>query len=177
MKITTLFLFVLIFCLHAENTNSQNVRVTIKQSNAELENVLNDIEKQTDYFFVYNKYVNVNRKVSLDLNKRPLEEVLEHLFKGTDVKYAVDGAYIILSPQNTMNNSTSLITQQGRKVSGMVKDMNGEPIIGANIIEKGTTNGVITDISGAFNMNVPEGAVFLYRISFQRSESGKRYLF
>lgn len=159
MKITTLFLFVLIFCLHAENTNSQNVRVTLKQSNAELENVLSDIEKQTDYFFVYNKYVNVNRKVSLDLNKRPLEEVLEHLFKGTDVKYAVDGAYIILSPQNTMNNSTSLITQQGRKVSGMVKDMNGEPIIGANIIEKGTTNGVITDISGAFNMNVPEGAV------------------
>ena len=61
MKITTLFLFVLIFCLHAENTNSQNVRVTVKQNNVELGNVLSLIENQTDYLFIYDKYVNVNR--------------------------------------------------------------------------------------------------------------------
>lgn len=57
----------LIFCLHAENTNSQNVRVTVKHDNIELQTVLNEIEKQTDYLFVYDKYVNVNRKVSLNL--------------------------------------------------------------------------------------------------------------
>ena len=158
MKITTLFLFVLIFCLHAENTNSQNVRVTIKKSNAELENILSDIEKQTDYFFVYNKYVNVNRKVSLNLNKRPLEEVLDQLFNGTEVKYTVDGAYIILSPRQGGGDAVAGVAQQSRRITGNVKDATGESVIGANIIEVGTTNGVVTDIDGAFSINVQEGA-------------------
>lgn len=69
MKITTLLLFVFMFCLYAENSSSQNVNVTIKRSNTELENVLNEIEKQTDYLFIYNKHVNVNRKVSVNLKK------------------------------------------------------------------------------------------------------------
>ena len=82
MRITTLLLFVFIFCMHAENSNSQNVNVTIKRSNTELENVLNDIEKQTDYLFIYNKFVNVDRKVSVNLKKASLEEVLANLFAG-----------------------------------------------------------------------------------------------
>ena len=93
MRITTLLLFVFIFCMHAENSSSQNVNVTIKRSNTELENVLNDIEKQTDYLFIYNKFVNVDRKVSVNLKKASLEEVLANLFAGTDVKYSVDGSY------------------------------------------------------------------------------------
>lgn len=50
MKITTLLLFMFIFCLHAENSNSQNISVTIQENDARLENVLNEIEKQTDYY-------------------------------------------------------------------------------------------------------------------------------
>lgn len=71
MRITTLLLFVFIFCMHAENSSSQNANVTIKRSNTTLENVLNDIEKQTDFLFIYNKFVNVDRKVSVNL-KKPL---------------------------------------------------------------------------------------------------------
>lgn len=86
-----------IFCLHAENSNSQNISVTIQENDARLENVLNEIEKQTDYLFIYNKYVNVNRKVSIDLNKSSLEEALKNLFDGTNVKYSFDGSYILLT--------------------------------------------------------------------------------
>lgn len=99
MKITTLLLFMFIFCLHAENSNSQNISVTIQENDARLENVLNEIEKQTDYLFIYNKYVNVNRKVSIDLNKSSLEEALKNLFDGTNVKYSFDGSYILLTPK------------------------------------------------------------------------------
>lgn len=160
MKITGLFLFILIFCLHAENTNSQNIRVTIKQTNAELEDVLNVIEKQTDYLFVYNKYVNVDRKVSVNLNKRPLAEVLKSLFEGTDIKYTIDGAYIILSAQKESSDDTpSAISQQGRRITGVVKDESGEPVIGANIIEKGSSNGVISDVDGKFYISVSANAV------------------
>ena len=160
MKITSLFLFMLIFCLHAENMNSQNVRITVKQTNTELEDVLNIIEKQTDYLFVYNKYVNVNRKVSVELNKRPLTEVLGYLFEGTDITYKVDGSYIILSAKGSSSDYTE-INQQSRIITGTVIDEYGEPIIGANVIEKGTTNGTITGLDGDFVLEIPENVTLV----------------
>lgn len=77
MKITTLLLFMFIFCLHAENSNSQNVSVTIHKNDVRLENVLNEIEKQTDYLFVYNKNVDVDCNVSVFFSKLDLQEALK----------------------------------------------------------------------------------------------------
>lgn len=152
MKITTLLLFVFIFCLRAEHSSSQNVNVTIKRSNTELEKVLNDIEKQTDYLFIYNDYVNVNRKVSVNLKKAPLKEVLVNLFEGTDVKYSIDDSYILLSAGGT-RTTIPLATQQGKTISGVVTDSNGEPIIGANVVGKGSKSiGTVTDIDGKFTL-------------------------
>lgn len=171
MKITTLFLFVLIFCMHAENTNSQNVRVTVKQNNVELQNILSTIEKQTDYLFVYDKYVNVTRKVSVNSNKRPLGEVLEQLFGGTDVKYVVDGAYIVLSSKEKLSVDVNPIIQQGKNITGVVRDARGEPIIGANVVEKGTTNGTITDIDGNFSFQVnPNATLVISYIGYVSTE-------
>ena len=80
MKITTLLLFMFIFCLHAENSNSQNVSVTIHKNDVRLENVLNEIEKQTDYLFVYNKNVDVDCNVSVFFSKLDLQEALKNIF-------------------------------------------------------------------------------------------------
>ena len=161
MRITTLLLFVFIFCMHAENSSSQNVNVTIKRSNTELENVLNDIEKQTDYLFIYNKFVNVDRKVSVNLKKASLEEVLANLFAGTDVKYSVDGSYILLSAGGT-TTTISLSAQQGKMVSGVITDINGEPIIGANVIEKDSESvGTVTDVDGKFTLALDKPAATL----------------
>lgn len=160
MKITTFLLSVFIFCLHAESTNSQNIKVTINTSNATLENVLNDIEKQTDYLFIYNKLVDVNRKVSVHLNKKPLKEALHDLFEGTDVNYSVDGTYIVLSAsQNTPDNSAM---QQAKTITGVISDRDGQPIIGANIVEKGSKSiGTITDIDGKFSLRLSNGSTDL----------------
>ncbi len=162
MKIFGICLFALGFCLHAENSNSQNVRVTMRQNDITLREVLNDIEKQTDYLFVYDKRVNVNHRVSVNSTDRPLEEVLTRLFENTNITYNVDGTYIILSPKNTSVSATSLISiaqQDGKTVTGIVKDVNGESIIGANVVEKGTTNGTITDMDGKFTITVSKGAI------------------
>jgi TonB-linked SusC/RagA family outer membrane protein len=123
----------------------------------ELEKVLNEIEKQTDFLFVYNNHVNVNRKVSVNLNRASLEKTLDNLFKGTDVKYSIDGTYILLSTKDVITKSPSSFTtivQQKRTVTGKVVDEKGEPIIGANVVEKGTTNGIITDVDGNFSIAV-----------------------
>jgi len=158
MKITTLLLFVSAFCLFAENTHSQNTKVTINQRNTQLENVLDEIETQTNYLFVYNKHVDVNRKVSIRETNVSLENLLESLFEGTNVSYAVEGSYIILSSKD----STPDVTQQKRTITGTVIDTSGEPVIGANIVEKGNNaNGVITNIDGEFSFNAVEDAVLL----------------
>lgn len=171
MKLTTVCSFALAFSLYAGNSNSQNIKVTVKQNNAELRDVLNTIEKQTDYLFVYDKYVDVNRKVSVNSKKRPLEEVLGELFGETGIKYTVDGAYIVLSPNSKSENSIALISQQDRQITGIVKDATGEPVIGANVVEKGTTNGTITDVEGRFSLSVaPNATLIISYIGYVSSE-------
>lgn len=65
MRITTFLLLVCVFCSFAENTHSQNARVSITKSNAQLEDILNEIESQTDYLFIYNNQVDINKKLSI----------------------------------------------------------------------------------------------------------------
>lgn len=171
MKLTTVCSFALAFSLYAGNSNSQNIKVTVKQNNAELRDVLNTIEKQTDYLFVYDKYVDVNRKVSVNSKKRPLEEVLGELFGETGIKYTVDGAYIVLSPNSKSESSIALISQQNRQITGIVKDATGEPVIGANVVEKGTTNGTITDVEGRFSLSVaPNATLIISYIGYTSTE-------
>jgi len=162
MKISFFLLFLFVFCLSAENTNSQNVNVTLKSNNMELEQILGQIEKQTDFLFVYNNHVNVTRKVSVNLKNVPLYKVLNNLFEGTDVKYAFDGTYILLSTKNAVTkvSASSAVAQQRHTVTGKIVDSRSEPVIGANVVVKGTTNGTMSDVDGKFSLtNVNKGDI------------------
>lgn len=149
MRITTFLLLVCVFCSYAANSNSQNARVSINKNNAQLDEVLNEIESQTDYLFVYNNQVNVNRKVSVRVKQKPVSKVLDDLFEDSGVQYAMEGSHIVLSKQEA---PVANATQQAKNIAGTVLDNNGEPIIGANVIVKGTTNGTITDMDGNFSI-------------------------
>ena len=84
---------------------------------------------------------------------------MKELFKGTSVKYEVDGNHVILTP------GADVLQQLERKVTGVVRDATGEPVIGANVVVKGNeTQGTITDVDGKFALEVSED-VILY-ISF-----------
>jgi TonB-linked SusC/RagA family outer membrane protein len=144
-----------ILCAYAENTLSQNARVNINKKNVQLDEILADIESQTDYLFIYNNYVNVNRRASIKAKGQPVSEVLKNLLADTDVNYVMEGTHILLSKK-----AAPVVQQEeGRPVSGTVTDINGEPVIGANVVEKGTANGVITDVNGRFNLRVLPNAI------------------
>lgn len=149
MRITTFLLLVCVFCSYAANSNSQNARVSINKNNAQLDEVLNEIESQTDYLFVYNNQVNVNRKVSVKVKQKPVSKVLDDLFEDSGVQYAMEGSHIVLSKQEAPITSAA---QQAKNITGTVLDNSGEPIIGANVVVKGTTNGTITDMDGNFSI-------------------------
>lgn len=156
MKITTFLLLSCVFCSFAENTHSQNARVNINKKNVQLEKILNEIEHQTDYLFIYNNQVNVNKKVSLKAKNKPVAKVLEELLADSGIAYTVEGNHIVLGKQ-----STTAAPQQNGTIKGKVIDTNGDAVIGANIVEKGTTNGTTTDVDGNFSINASSGSTLV----------------
>lgn len=166
MKLTFITLFLSTTGMFA-SVNSQNTRVNIHVNNANTQIVLNEIEKQTDYLFVYDtKEIDLNRKVSVEAQNKTVADVLSSVFTQTDISYAMEGNNIML-----MRKNTSVTQQSNRRITGVVKDAIGEPIIGANIVEKGTTNGIITDINGNFSLMVSENAILqISYIGYQTQE-------
>lgn len=160
LKTTAILFLACSIYIEAEVVNTQNMRITLNRNNVKLENVLSDIESQTKMLFIYNKGVNVDKMVSLRVKNTSLEDVLYRLF-GNAVSYKVEGSYIVLSPK-TMEKNSSL--QTTKIIKGIIADESGEPIIGANIIEKGTQNGTISDADGHFTLEIKNNATLI--ISF-----------
>ncbi len=138
---------------HATSTQSQNQLITIKKSNVDLLNIMGDIEAQSSYLFVYDKNVNVRRSTSINVVKKPLNEVLSNLFGNTDVRFTVEGSYIVLSPAK--REEAKMVGQVSVKVTGVITDTNNEPIPGAIVMVKGTNIGAVTDMDGKYAIEVP----------------------
>lgn len=157
MKLGTLMSVVLVSQLHAENVFSQNEAISVSMKNVTVGQVLDQIEKNSDYTFIFtDKSVDTKRKVNIDVDGKSLDEALTLLFSGTGVEYKIVSNQVILSKSDS--NSTKS-AQQARLVKGVVVDANGDPVIGANVVEKGTTNGTITDMDGKFSLSVGKGAI------------------
>lgn len=157
MKITVLALFIFAGTAFATESYSQAMKVTVMADNIPMAKVINEIEKQTDYLFVYDvNEVNLKQNVKLNAQNKSVADVLNIMFKGTNIHYAMKGTNIML--MKGINNEISL--QQIHKITGIVKDENGEPIIGANVsVKNQKTIGAITDMNGRFTIDVPVNVV------------------
>lgn len=140
----------LVCCLFAGTASAQSVPVTLRVSDAPLEQVLSAIEKQTTYLFVYDKNVDVACRVSIDVKDTPLNNVLNTLFQSSDIAYAVKNTSIVLSQKAPAAQPGQPVT-----VTGKVVDASGMPVIGAAVIVKGTTIGTSTGVDGDFSLQVP----------------------
>lgn len=159
MKITLFLLFFVAFQAYSENGFSQSAKISIPRSNLKVSELLSKIESQTEYLFVYNKKnVDTKRMVTVHADNESVSEVLHKAFEGTNIKYVMEGYNIVL----TKNNEESAPTQQNKiNVKGIITDSKGEPIIGANVLEQGTTNGTISDMDGNFSLEVPADATLV----------------
>ncbi len=93
---------------------------------------------------------------------KSIREVLDNLSTQLGLNYSQKGSYIVLSSYKVKETSIPVVAQQKKTITGVVTDDLGEPIIGANVIEKGTTNGIITDINGKFTLDIAPGAVIQF---------------
>lgn len=155
MKLTALSLM-LSLSAFAANVDAQQVSVTV--SNAKVKTVLNSISDQTGLSLAYSaQVVDLNRKVSLNFVNTEVSEVLNAMFGNTAIGYEIKDGKIYLF--KAAERTTALANQQKKIITGTVVDPNGEAVIGANVLVKGTTNGTITDMDGKFSLEVPEGAM------------------
>ena len=162
MRITSVLLAGFLFQAHAEASYSQSARISIEMNNATVEEVLNEIEAKSEFYFLYNnKLINVDRRVSVDVDAENIESVLQNLFKGTDVVYRIADKQIVLSRKDLAQNTAIDGIQQSKVVTGTVVDPTGMPVIGANIMVKGTTNGTITDMDGNFSLEADKDAILV----------------
>lgn len=133
-------------------TSAQTGTVTVKLRNASVKELFSAIEKQTFYRFSYrDAEIKGRGNVSISATNRELKQLLEGELSKLGLKYAVSGNKIIVTPVAAAPSA------QPKKVTGKVVDANGEPVIGATVIEDGTSNGTVTDFDGSFSLNIPEG--------------------
>lgn len=150
MKLAFVSIFIFASGIFATEATSQTAKVSIVAKNISTQDLMLEIEKQTDYLFVYNKNeVNLNRKVTIQATNQTVAEVLNKAFNQTDVIYAMEGSNIMLMKKET-NNTTPFTQQKERTITGVITDEKGQAIIGANVSVKGTSNGTITDVDGNF---------------------------
>lgn len=156
-------LFFLLTCglpamVHARDV--QKASYSIKIENKSIKEAIGIIQQKTGCIFFYQNDVLDNRKrVNLRTEKLSLEAVLEQLFANTDNTYVLDGNQVFVKKRTTPAKGKQE-NQQKKEVtiSGVVIDAQQTPAIGASVMEKGTSNGVVTDIDGSFRLTVKENA-------------------
>ena len=156
MKLTC-FMIILFVCQSMASSYAQSTRIDLNIRQSSLKQVFKEIESKTEFTFFYNdEVINLDRVVNVQAKKEIIESILDDVL--TDCTYKIENKNILLIPKR-LDSQNPVAQQDKRQISGTVTDERGEPIIGANVIEKGSTNGVITDLDGNFALSLSDDAV------------------
>lgn len=154
MKLTTIL--ILAACLHTSAKGVAQQTITFSGKEVSLENVFNAIKKQTNYRFFFNTDMLQNAsKVTLEVKNAQIEQVMNMALKDQPLTFTIKGRtiFIMKKPEEEKKSVQMAPTGDPITVSGRVTDENGEPLIGANVKVKGSSNGVTTDAQGRFTLN------------------------
>lgn len=158
MKLSVVLLFCFVGVLSANEGYAQKTILNITMEDKSINEVLNEIEKRTEFTFFYNnKQVDVHRRISVNVRQENVFSVLKQIFDGTNITYQVLDKSIILADKTLSGDAFA--TQQNGKFKGTIVSASGDPIIGANILVQGASTGTISDVDGNFSLNANKGDV------------------
>ncbi len=164
MKLTVVFLIAFSLQISA-SVYSQTTKLSLNVQNQSIKDILYLIENQSDFRFIYESgKINLDKKVSVQVREQSVEFVLRQLFNNEGVDYEITENNLILINPSPEQLKSAAQEKNRKKITGVVRDQKGEPIIGANVFEKGTTNGTVTDIDGKYSLEVSMGS--LLQISY-----------
>jgi len=175
MKLTFLFLVVGLMQLSA-SVYSQSTKLSLEMRNAKVAEVLDAIEKQSEFRFAYSPgYIDLNREVTVDIREKTIDESLKVVFAGTNVEFGVFDRHILLYPESLNPGTDAVVSHatgaQQRTVSGTVTDDSGLPLPGVTVLVKGTTRGTVTNADGNYTLaNIPENAILVFSFVGMRAQ-------
>ncbi|MDX9883118.1 MAG: TonB-dependent receptor [Prolixibacteraceae bacterium] len=163
MKLAIFLLLLSVVSVFASKTYSQTKGLTLNMENKTVKEVLQNIEAQSQFYFMYSeKLVDVNREVSVNMKNQKINEVLDALFAGTNVNYKIKDCFILLTTHEVVGNDLK-VAQQSKSVSGRITDSSGAPLPGVTVVVKGTTKGTITGNEGNYTLSdVPADATLVF---------------
>ena len=134
MRISLVLLFVFAFQINAKHVYSQSEKISLDIKNSSIEKVLQSIEEKSDYYFLYsNRFIDVDRTVSVTVESEAISSVLDRLFSSDEVDYEVKGSQIVLSQREKNNIAGGELLkkqqQDGKTIRGTITDAEGESII------------------------------------------------
>ena len=165
LKIISIITMVSITNIFASSTYSQSAKISIDMQNTSLEQVMDAIESQSEFYFIFNqKQIDVNRVVNIHAENEFISDVLPNLFKGTNVNYSILDRKILLTTDPIGNEVlwTKGTSSQQNKITGTVTDaVTKETIPGVNIRIEGTSQGVITSSDGSYAIVISDVSAVL----------------
>jgi iron complex outermembrane receptor protein len=140
-------------------TTAQETKLNLKIQGGTVKDVVEEIEQQTDYSFMYdNNIFDVNRQISVNVSNSTVSEILDRIVDRENLKYEIVNRFIVISAKNP-----SVTQQTIQKVSGTVTNKGGEVLPGVTVIIKGTTNGTVTDFDGNYILSsIPSDATLVF---------------
>lgn len=151
-----LVIFALFTCFFTTASWGQNQRISISGNNNTVLQIFEEIEKQTGLSIAYNQTkLDVNKKIRQNFNNKVLSSVMTEVLKGSGFSYRIEGKHIIIVSEKKAQPVPTQNKGKSKKISGVILDTTGLPIIGANVVIKGTTTGVISDLDGMFSLEAP----------------------
>lgn len=169
MRISLFFGIFFAFFSFAGGSYSQEAKFSLHLKSTTIKEICKEIERKSDFIFVFsdNSEAILNKQVEITFGTKGIEEILKTIFFNTGLTYRMLDKQIvvyrnkqIVTEKETNKNILQKNTQQDKRtITGTIMDKNGQSIIGANIVEQGTTNGTITDVNGEFSLNVENEAV------------------
>ncbi len=159
LKTTTLLILISVSNLLANQSYSQIAKVTLKMDNTSLEQVMDEIERQSEFYFIFNqKQIDVDRIVTVNSENQLITAILPEIFHGTNVQFAILDRKILLTTDPLNGLFKDLQLGLPRKISGAVTDVKGTPLPGVNVRITGTMKGTMTDGNGRFSLDLTPDA-------------------
>lgn len=159
MKITVLLLLVSVVSVFAGETYAQSTKLTLQLNNAQIEQVLLQVEEQSEFRFFYNENVDVEERVSVDVKNKTVFDILDEILEKTDIEYRVIGRQIALYNKD---DGFSWMRSQQARITGTVTNEDGEPLPGVSVVIKGTTTGTVTDANGNYSLTAMGSDVLVF---------------
>ncbi|MCF4100777.1 SusC/RagA family TonB-linked outer membrane protein [Gillisia sp. M10.2A] len=177
MRLTLLFAFITLFTLHANSAYSQKTNVTLNLENVSIERLIDEIETKTDFRFVFKtKDVDLNRRISIKVQKKPVTLILNEVFGQSRTSYNIIDQQIFLTEKSGKgegaNSSDQKVFQLDQsQIKGLVTDENGNSFPGVYVIIKNTSSGVISDLNGNFSITAgPKDILLFSHIGYRTQE-------